>query len=209
MTQKFPIAQKFCIVYLVAALLGLALSPNALGREGVASQRAIAPAAHTATTASPLVAPAATCPGQNSLDAPAAAQEEAMRCMTAFARAGSGLAPFADAPLLDVSAAAKADDLLRCNSFSHFACGREFTYWIEQSGYLGDGCWRAGENLAWGGGEFGTVRSIFEAWLASPGHRQNILGEYTEMGIALELGDLEGHRGAHVWAVHFGSHCEG
>jgi uncharacterized protein YkwD len=209
MTRKFPIAQKFCIASLAAVLLGLAASPSALGREGVAAQQVVSAAARTATTASTLVAPAATCPGQNSLEASEATQVEAMRCMTAFARAGSGLNSFRDSAQLDGSAAAKAADLLRCDDFSHFACGREFTYWIQQSGYYGEGCWRAGENLAWGGGEFGTVRSIFEAWLASPGHRQNILGEYTEMGIDLELGNLGGHRGAHVWAVHFGSHCEG
>ncbi|HVQ58154.1 MAG TPA: CAP domain-containing protein [Solirubrobacterales bacterium] len=190
-------------------MLGLAAAPSALAGEGVAAQRVVSAGAHTATTQSALIAPAVTCPGQTGLDAPAAAQEQAMRCMTDFARAGSGLAPFGDSALLDSSAIAKAGDVLRCDDFSHFACGREFTYWIEQSGYYGEGCWRAGENLAWGGGEYGTVRSIFEAWMASPAHRQNILGEYTEMGIDLELGDLEGHRGAHVWAVHFGSHCEG
>lgn len=208
MTQEFSTRQKFSSIVLAAALLGLVASPSAFGREGLAAQRVVSPAAHAATTASTLVAPPASCPGQNSLGAPEAAQEEAMRCMTAFARAGAGLSAFRDSAQLDGSAAAKAADLLRCDSFSHFACGREFTYWIEQSGYFGESCWRAGENLAWGSGEYGTVRSIFEAWLASPGHRQNILGGYTEMGVDLELGNLEGHRGAHVWAAHFGSHCE-
>ncbi|HEX6666453.1 MAG TPA: CAP domain-containing protein [Solirubrobacterales bacterium] len=208
MTRKFPIRQKFCIVSAATVLLGLMAAPSALGREGVAAQHVVSPGAHTATTKSALVAPAVTCPGQTGLDAPVAAQEEAMRCMTNFARAGSGLPPFSDSALLDGSAAAKAGDVLECDDFSHFACGREFTYWIQQGGYFGESCWRAGENLAWGAGEFGTVRSIFEAWMASPAHRANIVGKYTEMGIALELGDLEGHRGAHVWAVHFGSHCE-
>ncbi|HEX5610371.1 MAG TPA: CAP domain-containing protein [Solirubrobacterales bacterium] len=208
MTRKFPITQGFLTVLAIVVLLGLAVSSSAFGRASLSGQRVVSSTAHTATTASTLIAPVATCPGQTSLEAPAAVQEEAMRCMTDFARAGSGLAPLRDNAQLDGSAEAKASDLLRCDSFSHFACGREFTYWIEQSGYLGEGCWRAGENLAWGAGEFATVRSLFEAWLDSPGHRANILGEYTEMGLALEQGNLEGHRGAHVWAAHFGSHCE-
>jgi uncharacterized protein YkwD len=32
-----------------------------------------------------------------------------------------------------------------------------------------------GENLAWGSGPFGTPRGIVDAWLASPGHRANLL----------------------------------
>ena len=132
-----------------------------------------------------------------------------MLCMTNFARANAGLGELANAEQLDQSSYDKAEDVLRCDSFSHFACGREFTYWIRQSGYIGEGCWHAGENLAWGTGEYGSVRSIFRAWMNSPTHRANILGAYDQVGIALLDGNLEGHAGAHVWAAHFGSRCEG
>ena len=53
-------------------------------------------------------------------------------------------------------------------------------------------CWQAGENLAWGSGEDGTVRSIFRAWMRSPGHRQNILGEFDQIGVSLQVGKLDG-----------------
>jgi uncharacterized protein YkwD len=154
-----------------------------------------------------LIAPASACADQADLSAPAAVQERAMRCMTDFARARMGMGGLGDAAELDRSARDKADDILRCDSFSHYACGRQFTYWMERVGYIPARCWRAGENLAWGTGDLGTVRSIFRAWIHSPEHRENILGSYGQIGIGLEIGNLEGHDEVHVWTQHFGSHC--
>ncbi len=181
---------------------------------GVGKQRVVAPsepptAAARTATASSLIAPTASCPGQSSLASPAAEQERTMLCLTNFARASAGLSELAAVAELDQSAAGKAEDVLRCNEFSHFACGREFTYWIRATGYIGGGCWHAGENLAWGTGEYGSARAIFRAWMSSPAHRRNILGDYSQVGIGLVAGNLEGNSGAHVWTSHFGSHCEG
>lgn len=157
--------------------------------------------------ANPLLAPPSACPEQNELDAPTAAQQEAMHCMIEFARRQSGLRSIEADRDLDWSAAAKSDDILRCDSFSHYACGRDFTYWIKASGYASAHCWRAAENIAWGIGEAGTVRSIFHALLDSPPHRANILGFYDRVGVGLEIGRLNGRRSTHVWTQHFGSHC--
>jgi uncharacterized protein YkwD len=156
---------------------------------------------------STLVAPTSACPNQTDLGDSTAVQEQAMRCMTNFARAHDGLGQFGNATSLDHSAIRKTDDILRCDSFSHYACGRRFTYWMQRSGYLSASCWRAGENIAWGTESDGTVRSIFVAWLHSPEHRANLLGRYSQIGIALSVGTLEGHRDAHVWTQDFGSHC--
>jgi uncharacterized protein YkwD len=160
------------------------------------------------TSAAGLAAPATTCPGQSQLDAPAAAQIQTMLCMTNFARAKLGQPPLEEDVALATSATEKAADILSCDSFSHFACGREFSYWIRASGYMSSQCWHIGENLAWGAGPLGTVGSIFRAWMRSPEHRANLLGNYTQIGIDVETGTLEGHRGARVWTQHFGSHCE-
>lgn len=130
-----------------------------------------------------------------------------MRCMTDFARERVGLEDLSDAQELDLSARSKLEDILRCDSFSHSACGREFTYWMQETGYIAATCWRAGENLAWGVGNYGTVRAIFQAWMRSPGHRRNILGNYSQFGVSVRVGILAGHAGARVWAQHFGSHC--
>jgi uncharacterized protein YkwD len=195
----------------VACLASLAFASGATA-VGLGNHRVAAGAPERATAAAAggsLIAPSTACPNQTDRQASAAMQEQAMRCMTDFARVASGLGVLAEDKQLDLSAAEKSGDVLRCDSFSHFACGREFTYWLREVGYIGEGCWHAGENLAWGTGEYGTVRSIFQAWMASPTHRQNILGEYDQVGISVATGDLEGHAGARLWAAHFGSHCEG
>jgi uncharacterized protein YkwD len=154
-----------------------------------------------------LIAPPSACAYETELGASPAVQEQAMRCMTNFARAKAGLHPLGNAVGLDRSATDKNRDILRCDDFSHYACGRTFTYWMQRSGYLAARCWRAGENIAWGGGDRGTVRSIFVAWIHSPEHRANILGRYSQVGMALEIGRLHHSARAHVWTQDFGSHC--
>lgn len=62
-----------------------------------------------------------------------------------------------------------------------------------------------GENLAWGSGPYATPRSIFQMWMRSQDHRENILGPYEDTGIGLRIGTLEGNSGAHVWTEEFGS----
>jgi uncharacterized protein YkwD len=156
---------------------------------------------------STLIAPTSVCKDQADLSDSAAVQEQAMHCMTNFARQKSGLGKLGNATGLDHSAADKNHDIIRCDDFSHYACGRDFTYWMGRVGYLSASCWRAGENIAWGTGDLSTVRSIFTAWIHSPEHRANILGRYSQIGIALEVGHLGHANQAHVWTQDFGSHC--
>jgi uncharacterized protein YkwD len=195
----FPVA-------IVLTILSLA-APSALAL-GVQYQRATERSDVPVQSSSSLIAPAAACPNQASASASPEVQEQSMRCMTDFARARAGLGALDDSQQLDLSAREKAADVLRCNSFSHTACGREFTYWIRQVGYVSESCWHVGENLAWGTGTYGTVRSIFQAWMRSPGHRQNILGNYEDLGLSLKVSEFEGHAETAVWTAHFGSHCE-
>ena len=130
-----------------------------------------------------------------------------MLCLIGEARERYGLPPLTQSETLRQTAIQKGSDLLRCNEFSHTACGRPFTYWIEESGYMSAECWRVGENLAWGVEEEGTVGSIFRAWMRSPAHRANILGDFEETGIDLRVGHLGGLTGVHLWTQHFGTHC--
>lgn len=125
-----------------------------------------------------------------------------MLCLVNRVRRQRGLAPLAAVSSLAQAADRKSADMLRCDEFSHEACGRDFTYWMERFGYAG--C-RAAENIAWGSGNLGTPRSIFKAWMNSAGHRRNILGPYEDIGIGLRVGTIEGVRGAHVWTQQFGS----
>jgi uncharacterized protein YkwD len=144
----------------------------------------------------------ASCSGEDAAGAGATAQELTMRCLVNQARAQRGLDPLTASASLARAAAHKSADVLRCDEFSHEACGRDFTHWIERTDY--DGC-RLGENLAYGSGSAATPESIFRSWMESPDHRRNILGPYGEIGIGLQVGTLEGKRGAHVWTQHFGS----
>lgn len=206
-------ARKLSPILLALLAIGLLVAPAAGAAIGVQGNRAVAraPVPATAKASAPpggaLVAPTAACPSQEDLTAPADVQEQAMACMVDFARRQVGLPEFADSSTLAQSARDKAADVLRCNEFSHFACGREFTYWMQETGYTSTPCWRVGENLAWGSGEYGSVRSIFVAWMRSPTHRANVLGDFEESGLSLEIGTLEGLAGTHVWAEHFGSRC--
>jgi uncharacterized protein YkwD len=144
----------------------------------------------------------ASCPGQATGSASAAAQERTMLCLVNDARRARGLDPLVAISPLDRAAERKSADILHCDEFSHEACGREFTYWMTHFGY--HGC-QEGENIAWGSGGLGTPRSIFRAWMHSQGHRENILGPYEDIGIGLRTGKLEGYGGAHVWTQEFGS----
>jgi uncharacterized protein YkwD len=146
----------------------------------------------------------AGCPGQGSAGAAASVQEGAMLCLVNRARAQHGLDPLAAPGALARAADHKSADILRCDEFSHEACGREFTYWIERSGYRG--C-REGENIAYGSGAYSTPLAIFRLWMHSSGHRENILGPYEDTGIGLRVGTLEDTRDAHVWTQEFGAGC--
>jgi uncharacterized protein YkwD len=193
------------VLVFVAAL---SLMGTTTGVVSAAQLRSSVATVSSPSDASPATIPENSCPARVRQDAPTGIQEQAMLCLTNLARANAGIPPLERTPDLATSADEKANDLLACDEFSHYACDREFTYWISEVGYLSADCWRVGENLAWGTGEYGSVNAIFRAWMRSPNHRANILGDYRQIGIDLEVGSLGDYRGAHVWAQHFGVHCE-
>lgn len=128
-----------------------------------------------------------------------------MLCMTDYARRQVGLTGLAEAEPLSESSRQKARDILRCDEFDHFACGREFSHWMRKAGYLAASCWRVGENIAWGRHRLGSARSIFIALMRSPTHRENILGDYRQIGLHVHTGTLGDFGRTRVWTQHFGS----
>jgi uncharacterized protein YkwD len=168
------------------------------GTAATASAPSPGPAGSPARVAAP-----SACPGRAAVGDTIAAQEREMRCLIERARSERALPGLLADPALDEAAAHKSADILRCDEFSHEACGRDFAYWIERSGGIGSGCSGLAENIAWGTGGLGTPRAIFRAWMRSPGHRRNILGPYGPTGIGLRVGNLEGRPGAHVWTQEF------
>ena len=151
-----------------------------------------------------VIAPQKVCKNVSGFGNKAQARKS-MLCFTNYARKRKGLARYRFDSRLNTASGKKAGDILRCDEFSHEACGRPFQYWIDRSGY--NGC-AIGENIAWGSGNLGTSRQIFKAWMNSPGHRSAILsGDYRRIGIGLKAGSLSGVSGARVWVQNFGAPC--
>ncbi len=56
---------------------------------------------------------------------------------------------------------------------------------------------RVGENLAWGVGRYSRAHAIVRMWMASPGHRENLLHPgYRLVGVGALRGSFSGHRSA-------------
>lgn len=166
-----------------------------------------APAAAASGAYDAYLAPASMCPGNDVPTLLASDQVSSMLCLIDYARAARGLAALSSSPLLAASAAAKADDIVRCNDFSHTACGRSAEAPFEQAGYIRpDESWTVGENLAFGSDLLGSPRSIMRAWLESDEHRENLFGEqWRDQGVALRKpAALLGLTTEAVWVSHFG-----
>ncbi|MCB0828915.1 MAG: CAP domain-containing protein [Solirubrobacterales bacterium] len=171
-----------------------------------------APAAKRSTghvSISRMIAPVDVCPTQPATRKKHRARaKRAMACMTNYARRQVGLRKLRPMRRLNHSARMKARDILRCDQFSHNACGRSVLYWFKRVGYVGRVCRYISENIAWGGGPLGNTRNIFTALMHSRGHREAILSrQYTVVGNGVVRGNMRGHRGAGVWAQHFGGGC--
>jgi uncharacterized protein YkwD len=101
-----------------------------------------------------------------------------------------------DAHLVE-AARAHSSTLLRANVFEHGS----FAERIVSHGGRGPAF---GENLAWGTGRFASARSIVGAWMASPGHRANLLRPgWTRIGIGALNGRFLGRNGATVVTADF------
>jgi uncharacterized protein YkwD len=65
--------------------------------------------------------------------------------------------------------------------------------------------WSLGENLAWGTGSYGTPRGAVDAWMESPGHRDNILRrDYREVGVGVVVGVPSDHGSGATYTLDFG-----
>ncbi len=168
---------------------------------------ALGPATASAGTYDHLVAPMTQCGGsqQTNTGLSTATQERVMFCMHNYARIRAGRAAYRGNSLLQISSDAKTGDMIRCRIFSHTACGREALFHVKRVGYTKCGSWSAGENIGWGSGNHGNVRSIMFAWVNSTGHRANILNpRFRDLGVGLRKGIFRGHPNSQVWTTHLG-----
>jgi len=143
------------------------------------------------------------CPGGTRDSAPPPEAERAMICELNYARTRDGLRPLPVSPLLDRSSRLKALDIIRCQEFSHSACGKDPRAVADQVGYPKVD-W--GENIYAGGGPFAAARLGADAWLNSPHHRENLFrSEWTEQGIAVVVAKrFRGHENVAIWVSEFG-----
>jgi len=129
-------------------------------------------------------------------------------CLVNQERTSRGLRPLKLNRRLTKAAAAHARDMNARGYFSHDTeGGGTFVDRIRKAGYVRRQVLPSlGEDLAWGCGELGTPREIVQGWMASPGHRANILnGRYREGGMGVAFGDPGAGSDGVTYALDFGS----
>lgn len=124
--------------------------------------------------------------------------------MTNEYRKELGLSELIPNPRLTQAAVNKAQDLLTKQYFAHTSPeGKKFSEWIKEVSYK---YFYVGENLAI---DFNNNQEIFQAWLGSPSHKENIIKpQYQEIGIAVLEGKYK-NRETTVVVQLFGSRILG
>lgn len=104
-------------------------------------------------------------------------------------RQKEGLPPLRENEKLSEAAMMRADDMFKRQYFDHIAPdGTDVTYTLSVVKYEYAA---SGENLALG--FFKDSKELVDAWMASPGHRENILKKnFTEIGVAHKIDIFEG-----------------
>lgn len=100
-----------------------------------------------------------------------------VHCLTNYARAENSLPLFTYSPELEEVSKQKSNEMCELGYFSHDLGERDWTYFIKNSGIKYS---KAGENLARG---YQTAPEAVQALLESPKHYQNIMGDYTHLGV--------------------------
>jgi len=118
--------------------------------------------------------------------------------LTNLERARVGAPPLTYNPNLTWAAQTYAAVLANGPCWGH-TCG-PVPYFVDRTQQAGYENWSTlGENLA--GGQR-TPESVVAAWMASPGHRQNLLNpNYTEIGVGMAVGGQYGI----YWSQEFGA----
>ncbi|MGZ4385069.1 MAG: CAP domain-containing protein [Gaiellaceae bacterium] len=144
-----------------------------------------------------------TCPGGERTDLPLEQQASIMKCLIDYARGRLDLAQLAPSALLSRTSLEKASRIVRCQEFSHSACGDEPSAEVRATGYHGD--W--GENLYIGEGALGSPRVALDGWLNSPGHRENLfLPDWRTQGLAvMKISHFLDFSDATLWVNQFGT----
>ena len=141
-------------------------------------------------TASEPANPSQTCTGVDLQPTPDDLDQvrSATLCLINHQRALAGLPALKLSATLQAVAQAKSQEMVARDYFDHTnPDGLTAAQRVLNSHYVPDGSsYTIGENIAFGTVNLGTPASIVEAWMQSPGHRENILdANYRETGIGV------------------------
>ncbi len=121
------------------------------------------------------------------------------------ARVARGLRPLARSTKLTRAADFHTIAMLRVGAFEHELPGNpSFAQRLKQFYAPGPVAWSGAENLAMFGPRAPSARAIVGAWLASPGHRTNLLSRtWREMGVSVRFSPSTGgdFGGAPRWVI--------
>jgi uncharacterized protein YkwD len=120
-----------------------------------------------------------------------AAVGQATLCLLNQQRAADGVGPLVENPALSSASTGYSQRMVAQGFFAHESPdGGTLVDRLTAAGYLGgDDAWVVGENIGWGQASLATPRSMVDAWMNSPGHRENLLSaDFTEVGLGLALG---------------------
>jgi len=130
-------------------------------------------------------------------------------CVVNAKRRANDLRPLRQAPKLIRAARRHSRDMVRHSYFAHDSrSGASFRARIARTGWMdGRDRWVIGENLAWAGRKRSTPRRIVASWMASPGHRANILKRrFRVIGVGVADGvPVAGGRSGATYTADFGS----
>jgi uncharacterized protein YkwD len=116
---------------------------------------------------------------------------EAILCLHNQIRSQKGLPLLKDNAKLRKAAIGHSSAMVNQGYFDHTSPdGGTFVDRILDARYAkSNDAWSLGENLAWGTGELSTATGIMDSWMASSGHKANILKKaYREVGIGIRIG---------------------
>jgi hypothetical protein len=147
------------------------------------------------------LAPDSVCPGGDDASQPVAVQVSVGTCLLNYARERQGLPPLARSAALDAGSLRKAQDIVACNQFSHYACGKSPDADARAEG-LTDRTF--GENIYWGPAMYRPPRVAVDQWLNSDHHRENLFDPgWRFQGVAMQVApSFQGNQGE-VWVNEF------
>jgi uncharacterized protein YkwD len=137
-----------------------------------------------------------------------AAVGQATLCLLNQERAANGVGPLVANAALSSASTGYSQRMVAQGFFAHVSPdGGTLVERLTAAGYLGDDdAWVVGENIGWGQASLATPRSMVDAWMNSPGHRENLLsGDYTEVGLGLALGTPTDRTWGATYTTDFGA----